>query len=407
MKSKRFNELDIVRGFAACWVVGVHFWLFNVIPAFLGYKDFFEYIKAVGEAYSLEKFFPLAFNTPGNIIFDCLNTFFLLGYQGVHIFFVISGFGLTYSQLLKSEEKWFSFLKKKFSRIYPTYWVILIFSMSIPWIRAGLFYGYFDIQSLWRSFFLLDKAIPFTWFMCPLIQFYLVFFILFKCLKRYSISRFLTTAFLASCLYTLLILMLSYSRFPTLLGDGAYPGYLAISRAFEFCLGMALAKVYVNDPHQLISYLVKPSTIGLAIICEIIGILGSFKFTNEITFLGYIIPLGISFYNAFLGFGIFVIVFNLSRLIIHLSEPIQRLFLFISGISYELYLTHFIALMIASKLFTSVVSGESSFSTAFRSILVYILVVKLCIVAALTLQMATMLITNLPTNKFIKMVIKH
>jgi peptidoglycan/LPS O-acetylase OafA/YrhL len=88
MKSKRFNELDIVRGFAACWVVGVHFWLFNVIPAFLGYKDFFEYIKAVGQAYSLEKFFPLAFNTPGNIIFDCLNTFFLLGYQGVHIFFL-------------------------------------------------------------------------------------------------------------------------------------------------------------------------------------------------------------------------------------------------------------------------------------------------------------------------------
>jgi peptidoglycan/LPS O-acetylase OafA/YrhL len=130
--------------------------------------------------------FPLPFNSVGNIVFDLLNIFFLLGYQGVHIFFILSGFGLAYSRILKPDESWNTFMIKKFFRLYPTYWILLVVSLIIPWLRADLFYGYFGWWSFWRTWIILDKAIPFSWFMFPLIQFYLCFFLIFKFLQSFQ-----------------------------------------------------------------------------------------------------------------------------------------------------------------------------------------------------------------------------
>src|SRR4028119_2384131 len=141
MKYNRFQELDMMRGFAACWVVGIHFWYFNFLPPFFGYSSFFEYAEV--PLSKIAKYFPLPFNSPGNIVFDLLNIFFLLGYQGVHIFFILSGFGLAYSRILKPDESWSTFMIKKFFRLYPTYWILLVVSLIIPWLRSDLFYGYF------------------------------------------------------------------------------------------------------------------------------------------------------------------------------------------------------------------------------------------------------------------------
>ena len=388
MKYNRFQELDMMRGFAACWVVAVHFWYFNFLPPFFGYSNFFEYAKAVGEASTIAKFFPLPFNSAGNIVLDVLNIFFLLGYQGVHIFFILSGFGLVYSRILKPHESWSIFMRKKFFRIYPTYWILLAVSLIIPRLRADLFYGYFDWWSFWRSWIILDKAIPLSWFKFPLIQFYLCFFVLFKLLHKYSIKQFLLTSFLIKVTYTFLFLFLGYNVFLPILGDPVYPGYLAISRLFEFCLGMAMAKVYASNPTLLINYLTKPVTIALAIIFEILGIMGCFQFSNPI-FQGVYFPFGVSFYDAFLGFGIFVIVFNVCRLLINFSELTTRFLTGVSKISYELYLTQFIGLIVIPKFFTVVVRGEPSILTASRAILLYILILQICIVNACLLQQLT------------------
>jgi peptidoglycan/LPS O-acetylase OafA/YrhL len=399
MKYNRFQELDMMRGFAACWVIGVHFWYFNFIPPFFGYSNFFEYLTVVGPATTLAKFFPLPFNSVGNIVFDLLNIFFLLGYQGVHIFFILSGFGLAYSRILKPDENWITFMRKKFFRLYPTYWILFAVSWLIPRLRSDLFFGYFDWWSFWRSFILLDKAIPFSWFMFPLIQFYLCFFLIFKFLQKFSIKQFILTSFFIKFTYTFLVLMLGYKyqSFPIpiidadffIIGDSAYPGYLAISRLFEFCLGMAMAKVYASNPTLLINYLTKPVTIVLAIICEILGIMGSFKFLNEIKFLGVVLPFGLSFYDAFIGFGLFVIVFNVCRNLISFSDLTTRFLTGISKISYELYLTQFIGLIVIPKFFTVVVRGEPPLLTASRAILLYILIIEIGIVNACLLQQLT------------------
>jgi peptidoglycan/LPS O-acetylase OafA/YrhL len=280
-------------------------------------------------------------------------------------------------------------MRKKFFRLYPTYWILLAVSLIIPRLRADLFYGYFGWWSFWRSWIILDKAIPFSWFMFPLIQFYLCFFFIFKFLQKFSIKQFILTSFFIKVTYTFLVLMLGFNLFRPIIGDFGYPGYLAISRLFEFSLGMAMAKVYASNPNLLINYLTKPVTIALAIIFEILGIMGSLKFANNIKFLGVAFPVGMSFYDAFIGFGIFVIVFNTCRNLFKFSELITKFLTEISHISYELYLTQFIGLIIIRKFFTVLVPGEPLLLSAGRAILVYVLMIQICIVSAVLLQYLT------------------
>jgi peptidoglycan/LPS O-acetylase OafA/YrhL len=183
--------------------------------------------------------------------------------------------------------------------------------------------------------------------------------------------------------------MLGFNLFRPIIGDFGYPGYLAISRLFEFCLGMAMAKVYASNPNLLINYLTKPVTIALAIIFEILGIMGSLNFANNIKILGVAFPVGMSFYDAFIGFGIFVIVFNTCRNLFKFSELITKFLTEISHISYELYLTQFIGLIIIRKFFTVLVPGEPLLVSAGRAILVYVLMIQICIVSAVLLQYLT------------------
>ena len=150
-----------------------------------------------------------------------------------------------------------------------------------------------------------------------------------------------------------------------------------------------MAKVYASNPTLLINYLTKPATIALGIIFEILGIMGSLTFIKGIKFFGVVLPFGLSFCDAFMGLGIFVIVFNVCRSLMNFSDLTTRLLTWISKISYELYLTQFIGLIVIPKFFTVVVRGEPSLLTASRAILLYILILQICIVNACLLQQLT------------------
>lgn len=68
-----------------------------------------------------------------------LNQFIGYGYLGVYIFFVISGYGIASSsrRLLKGKSNPWSFLSRRFNRIYPSYWWHLLFAAIIlPFLIA-------------------------------------------------------------------------------------------------------------------------------------------------------------------------------------------------------------------------------------------------------------------------------
>ncbi|NJR57489.1 MAG: acyltransferase [Cyanobacteria bacterium CRU_2_1] len=54
------------------------------------------------------------------------------GWQGVHIFIVLSGFGLTYSCLSRVEPiEWSKWFVKRLRRILPAYWFAVVFSLPL------------------------------------------------------------------------------------------------------------------------------------------------------------------------------------------------------------------------------------------------------------------------------------
>lgn len=94
--SSRFSELDAIRGLAAISVVLYHYTsrYLKLYP-----KEFSDYFH------------------------------FKYGDLGVEAFFILSGFVIYFSLLKLSNP--FVFLVKRFIRLYPTYWICLIFSFFI------------------------------------------------------------------------------------------------------------------------------------------------------------------------------------------------------------------------------------------------------------------------------------
>ncbi|UNU26547.1 hypothetical protein [Microcoleus vaginatus] len=114
-------------------------------------------------------------------------------------------------------------MRKKNIRLYPTYWILLAVSLIITRLRADLFYAYFDWWSFWRSWIILDKALPFSLFMFPLIQSYLSFFLMFKFLQKFFIKQFILTSFVIKVTYTFLVLLLEFNLFEPIWGDMINP----------------------------------------------------------------------------------------------------------------------------------------------------------------------------------------
>ncbi len=403
MRQKRFSELDVVRALSALWVIAAHFWTLKFLPFFLGFS---KYQRGTGinaadiQNFGFNQFFPLAFTNLGDTGFNFLNALCGLGYQAVHIFFVLSGFGLVYSRTSKLSEPWLEFFRRRLLRLYPTFWILLTLWTLISYGLYRWFGGWIQTEELmpstfsisWLGFLLLNDGVPFSWFMFPILQFYFAFPFLFKLLKRYSAIHFLTITFLIKLSWTLFIIFYSYLRHDGLIGTPLCPGYVAISRLFEFSLGMAAAKVYLEKPGRLIAYLTNFRTLILAIGCEIFGVLLSCTFVR-LNFLNHNIPVGFAVSDALIGFGISVITFNLSRLILKLFKKLSKVLLFISNLSYEFYLCQFIPLILVPNLFPLVVPRGNPGLAAILAILLYSLAVGIGVIASLGLQKITTLAT--------------
>jgi peptidoglycan/LPS O-acetylase OafA/YrhL len=397
---KKIIYLDYLRLFACLGVFACHLWVGGILPNASNVTKNLsnlahECLGIKGDSLyrcGFDSLFLFPSNSGDHLLFNFFNFVFGLGYQAVHLFFILSGFGLTLSALLVEKKtdriRWFGFIKKRFIRLYPSYWLILAIYLLLNFFEYYSFLGL--LKTYVKGAIFLD-VIPATWYIPILLQLYLLFPFLFYFLKKLSIKNFLLLSLLVKTVSSAIIITTSLLAFDKILGfgyGGLAPGGIALTRLFEFCFGMAIAKHWFTHERSVDAFTVfqKPKAIILGIFLECLGIFLSLKYT-AIRFIDHDIPVGLFISDAFIGIGIFIISLNLVFLVDGLLKSKSKAWLdLISNGTYEAYLVHSIVL---SYFLTLLIKPSLQFlsSTASYLIVCLLYLIILLIFSSLTLSL--------------------
>ena len=262
--------------------------------------------------------------------FDRLISF---GGTGVHLFVLLSGFGLYLSHL-NNPISFTAFIQKRFSKIYIPY-IIVVFLTALSSVLFGFYKD--SLYALGGHLFLykmFDESIVGSygyqlWFVSMIIQFYLVFLILVKILDRLSNRQSLIFGLLISLFWALSIYFLG-------LGDLRIWNSFFLQFLWEFILGMVLARAYQSNglPNVKMS---SSGFIGLGLLFSLIYMVmalflpGIGKLINDVPALfGY----------SFIAVGLYKM--GLSQM--------NNFFLYTGRISYSVFLLHYLCLSYADLL---------------------------------------------------------
>lgn len=291
------------------------------------------------------------------------------GWQGVHIFIVLSGFGLTYSCFSRVRPiAWSQWFLKRFRRILPAYWLAVVCSLPllvaiqfvlgeplwIPFVRTLL-----DLSLLTNVFETFrGGATGAFWYVPFILGAYLLFPLLYGWLKKYPngrgcLSLLLITAgveflYRAISLYWLDGLPISYDdqRFLNIFPNSVQPleqhadwffgffqrrspfGFIP-ARLGEFALGVVVAFALTRNHQRTNQRLLNPIA-GLAGVA--IWLLGQA--------LLYVGLWGWIFSDFVIAAGLILWTLNLAYLLQRLIPSLFQAITFLGVWSYYLYLVH-------------------------------------------------------------------
>lgn len=229
------------------------------------------------------------------------------GGAGVHIFILVSGFGLCLSQTNKPL-RYFQFLKRRFIKIYVPYIIIVAISALIPFMYNGsrifAFLSHAFIFKMFDQNLMCSFGAQF-WFVSVIMSFYLIFPLLYKILIKIKWNGVIFS-FIISLLWAAAVGLLGKSELR--IWNSFFLQYLG-----EFVFGMMLAIKYKEDsgfikiPSKWL--LIVLATTGIAIV-GYTGIKGGvLKLYNDIpSMIGYlslallIYSFGIKWVNEFLTY---------------------------------------------------------------------------------------------------------
>ena len=222
---KRLQWLDIAKGLAILFVV------------------YFHFFRTVFEHYQLPP------NDWSNLISATISILRSvwwqisgLGFHAVGAFIILSGWTLMQSTMARAESghvAWGNWYFARFTRLYPMYWVAHIVYLVSPFIarlepvdeRIILSLLGLRFINIEVNFMYLNAA---WWYFAMLIQFYLMFPLLFWVARKVGASIFLILA----CALGFFVRYLMLDVYPV---HGLWTlGGFAICRLPEFALGMAL-----------------------------------------------------------------------------------------------------------------------------------------------------------------------
>ena len=256
-----------------------------------------------------------------------LRRLYHLGGGGVHVFILVSGFGLCLSNLNKPLT-YTQFLRRRFSRIYlPFVFIVLLSSLWTLYL-----YGTFDYNAFFSNVFLYKMFSPKynetfgiqMWFISTIVQFYICWPLLLQLLKFQK--RGVAVALFISMFWWLLTTLLGKND--ERVWNGFFLQYL-----WEFVLGMYLALIYYNNPEKFIfprlRYLFIYACIGL-------GLTGLLAWDNSWLRSFNDIPSLIGYLSSAM------IIYSIS------GRYIKIVLCKINNVSYEWYLTHMLIFSIVA-----------------------------------------------------------
>jgi peptidoglycan/LPS O-acetylase OafA/YrhL len=282
------------------------------------------------------------------------------GGAGVHVFVLCSGFGLCLSQLNKPLN-YIGFLKKRFLKIYFPYIIVIFISALIPFVytQENKLLAMLSHVFLFKMFDeqLINSFGGQFWFISMILQFYLIFPILFLFVKR--CKRIILITLFISLIWATFIGIIG--KFEFRIWNSFFLQYL-----WEFILGMMLAKKY-NEDKNLIkipdkkSYLTILALLGIAIV-GYTGIKGGIlKLYNDVpSLIGY------------LSLALLIYSFKIKQ--------INGFFIYINKFSYEWYLVHILIFIcvfhFTKSYFNSVVCGTLALLLSYVFAISYHLILK-------------------------------
>jgi peptidoglycan/LPS O-acetylase OafA/YrhL len=191
-----------------------------------------------------------------------------LGFHAVGVFIILSGWTLMQSTMHRAESgsiAWGAWYRARFLRLYPMYWVAHLVYLLSPFVTrlepvddriilSLLGLRFIDIQ---MNFMYLNAA---WWYFSMLLQFYLIFPLLFWLTRRVGPWWFLLLACAAGFFARYMFLIVWKASGLWVLGG------FAICRLPEFALGMSLAMWHSRSALRVEQFLLRGAGLGLGLI---------------------------------------------------------------------------------------------------------------------------------------------
>lgn len=255
-----------------------------------------------------------------------------LGYQGVHLFLVLSGFGLTWSiarQSPASDVNIKQFFQRRLWRIFPLFWMGHIF-----FLLFHVFTGQPDISINDPRFYLSligFRFFPETfyyvasawWYVGLILQLYLVFPLLWAWLHRQGLGPFWIGTAVITLISRYILLMMVNSNH-----EMWSMGVLFTTRLFEFTFGMGLAYWLAHRPQGLEELHQKRWLLAGAVLLYLLGLVLSF------TLAGSIIA------HSLIAVSLFWMSYNLMQTGLMIVKPLNYTLTWLGRQSYGLMILH-------------------------------------------------------------------
>lgn len=264
--------------------------------------------------------------------YSFLGNFFMAGFSGVDVFFVLSGFIILHTSS-RSSARFVSFIRKRFFRIYPIYWVVSVLTLMLFVFSPVAKYRFnFDLNFILGSLLLVPQKeyiLGVAWTLMYEVIFYIVF----------ALTYFFNPKLFYFTLTTWMILILGYYFYDV------KTGVFSIDTMFkpiilEFMLGCVVAYFYGKG--RLFNFSVQFLWIGLTLF-----FLSWLLFYHN-QFAGYWVKGGDLSRVVFFGLPASLIIMGT----LHSSYKVPNTFIYLGDASYSIYLVHASVISILIKCLT-------------------------------------------------------